>query len=314
MFFKKRKQNIVRVVDFCYDLSKKERLNPIYRRYWKRLARIIEEYEAERKEIIYSNFFTEDTVNDFIRFIKSKKPEKKNHNAYRLSTVKTFYCKLLVALNKIKKQGYDVSTDFNIRFKKEDGGAVYLTVDEIKKINELRLAKEQAQVRDIFLVGCCTALRYSDYSRLTEDNFIGNNIEIVTKKTDTKVVIPIHYIVKEIIERNKGYGFLYYKNSQQNFNRVIKNICRSAKINDKVLVERTEGFRTLKKLYKKYELVSTHTARRSGATNMYLSGILPFRIMLITGHKTESSFYKYIRIQKELNAKELFDSPFFRGN
>jgi integrase len=78
------------------------------------------------------------------------------------------------------------------------------------------------------------------------------------------------------------------------------------------MYERTVGTRVVKRLVKKYTLVSTHTARRTGATNMYLSGIPVARIMLLTGHKTEQSFFRYIRIEREENAKTLSEHPFFK--
>lgn len=63
----------------------------------------------------------------------------------------------------------------------------------------------------------------------------------------------------------------------------------------------------------KWQVISSHTARRSFATNAYLAGIPVFRIMLITGHKTEESFFRYIRIGKAENARELAQHPFFAG-
>jgi integrase len=69
----------------------------------------------------------------------------------------------------------------------------------------------------------------------------------------------------------------------------------------------------VRKRVKKYALVSSHTARRTGATNMYLAGVQTFRIMLITGHTTEQSFFKYIRIEREENARVLSEHPFFKG-
>ena len=63
--------------------------------------------------------------------------------------------------------------------------------------------------------------------------------------------------------------------------------------------------------YKKYELVSTHTARRSGATNMYIAVIPTLAIMKITGHKTEKAFLKYIKISEEENAEMLAKHCFF---
>lgn len=63
----------------------------------------------------------------------------------------------------------------------------------------------------------------------------------------------------------------------------------------------------------KCELVKTHTARRSGATNMYLAGIPTIAIMKITGHKTEKEFMKYIKITEEQTAMELMNHPYFAG-
>ena len=48
--------------------------------------------------------------------------------------------------------------------------------------------------------------------------------------------------------------------------------------------------------------MKTHTARRSGATNMYLAGIPTIAIMKVTGHKTEREFMKYIKITEEQTA------------
>jgi integrase len=61
----------------------------------------------------------------------------------------------------------------------------------------------------------------------------------------------------------------------------------------------------------KYNLITTHTARRSGATNMFLAGIPAQSIMKITGHTTESSFMKYLRISKDANATLIANNPFF---
>ena len=163
------------------------------------------------------------------------------------------------------------------------------------------------------MIGCCTGLRYSDYSKLGAENIIGNTIMLKTRKTGEKVVIPIHWIIDDIIRRNSN-SFPPHVTSQQNFNKIIKRVCRHAKINKPILVERTEGFKVMRKRVQKCKLVSSHTARRSFATNMYLSGVLPAKIMLLTGHKTEQSFFQYIRISKEENAAELHSHPFFRKN
>jgi len=83
------------------------------------------------------------------------------------------------------------------------------------------------------------------------------------------------------------------KISDQNINERIKEICQLVEINELVSVSRTEEGRLAERVFPKYKLVSTHTARRSGATNMYLAGIPAISIMKITGHRTEKSFMKY---------------------
>ncbi|MFO7852017.1 MAG: hypothetical protein ACQERS_11285 [Bacteroidota bacterium] len=64
----------------------------------------------------------------------------------------------------------------------------------------------------------------------------------------------------------------------------------------------------------KCDLIKTHTARRTGCTNMYLAGIKPIDIMKISGHKTEREFLAYIKTGKEETAKKLHSHPYFIGN
>jgi integrase len=118
-------------------------------------------------------------------------------------------------------------------------------------------------------------------------------------------------MVNKILEKRNGEFPAYHK-SQQNFNKAIKVMGRKAGVTGKLLLEYTQGKRVVRKSYKKYELISSHTARRSFATNAYLAGIPPARIMLITGHRTEQSFFKYICIQKQENAKVLAEHDFFK--
>lgn len=60
------------------------------------------------------------------------------------------------------------------------------------------------RVRDLFLVGCWTGLRFSDFSRIAPENIKGDFIEIETQKTAEPVVIPIHTTVKQIMKKYKG--------------------------------------------------------------------------------------------------------------
>jgi len=93
---------------------------------------------------------------------------------------------------------------------------------------------------------------------------------------------------------------------------LIKKVCKDAGINTPCERTITLGAKSVTKREPKWKFVSSHTARRTGATLLYLSGLPERQIMLITGHQSESNFAKYIRITKEENAQKLMDSPFFK--
>lgn len=251
---------------------------------------------------IFTNL-NEQVIEDFVYYLQSQN--------LMSSTVKNNVNRIKYLLKKAHRFGYEVDPiieDFNVP--DEEGNAVFLTMREVYKIHRYtNLPPREIEIKDYFVVGCLTALRFSDYSRLRPKNFIRNKIVIKTKKTNTPVQVPMHPVVREIIQKYSKE--LPPAPSAQHFNRQIKKICRKIGFKKKVLFERQIGMLRVSKLIPKYQFISSHTARRSAATNMYLAGIMPFRIMLITGHKTEKSFFKYIRITREENVKVLSKHKFF---
>ena len=194
---------------------------------------------------------------------------------------------------------------------------IYLTESEIKAIAEVDLKgdKQKSIARDIFLVGCYTAQRFSDYSTINEGNIrtleSGQRvIDLKQQKTGNKVIIPIRAELQAILDK---YDNRLPKAYEQKVNKYIKEIAREAGIVDMVEVSYVESGEKKSHLVEKCELVKTHTARRSGATNMYLAGIPTIAIMKITGHKTEKEFMKYIKITEEQTAIELMNHPYFAG-
>lgn len=122
-----------------------------------------------------------------------------------------------------------------------------------------------------------------------------------TVKTGTIVDIPLHTVVKSILEKH-NYN-LPDVISNQKFNKYIKEVCTLASIDEAVFMDETKGSLKITKSIKKCDLVSAHTARRSFATNAFLGGVPPIQIMKITGHKTEKAFMSYIKISSKENAK-----------
>ncbi len=189
---------------------------------------------------------------------------------------------------------------FNV--KRTETEAIYLTNDEIQKLYKYNLSdnKTLEKVRDLFVLGCHVGLRFSDFSRIKPENIVlidGDKfIKIQTQKTHERVIIPFNPIITEIFKKYNGK--IPTPISNQKFNDYIKDIAE--------LVELNETGRLYKSPDKQlYECISSHTARRSFATNLYLSGFPTLDIMKITGHKTEKSFMQYVKVTKEETAKRL---------
>ena len=292
------------MVDFVNNFAHKSKRDRSYRRKYHNLANRLEEFEKHRGIILYTDSINLPVMEDFVYYLN-------NTYSYRPSTICSFFGLLLVVTKRAAAQGYAVNFDFKeFKIRNEEGHAVSLSEDELLTLHRLNSLSDEAKaVRDLFLIGSCTGLRFSDYSRLTAEHFNGDIISIRTKKTKVSVQIPVHWIIREVIERNGGQ--LPKVKSAQAFNTCIKRICKKAKINDSILIEQTEGNKLVRRRVKKYKLICSHTARRSFATNLYLRGVSAAKIMLITGHETESAFFRYIRISKEENARELSNHPFF---
>lgn len=213
-------------------------------------------------------------------------------------------------VNHYRKRGYqtdDSIKDFNKEITETD--SIYLSAAEIEAMEKLTLTGTRDKARDLFLTGCYTALRVSDYGCLKKENIRDGKIYKTTKKTGERVVIPLHPKVKAILEK---YDYQLPVVSDVLINRYIKSVAKMAGIDKDIQITRQEGFEKISYTKKKWELVSSHTARRSGATNMYLAGISPISIMMITGHRSEKSFLNYIKVTKEQNAELLAQHAFFK--
>ena len=176
--------------------------------------------------------------------------------------------------------------------------------EELERIRrcDLHNHKSLERVRDLFLMCCWTGLRYSDISSLTSECVQGDMIVIRQRKTNNYVTIPMHPVFREVLDR---YGGVPVTMSNQKFNVYLKDVCKAARIRKRVLKSITKGGRKNTKSYEKWELVSSHTGRRSFATNLYKSGFPSISIMQITGHKTEAAFLKYIKVSTQEHARLL---------
>lgn len=170
---------------------------------------------------------------------------------------------------------------------------------EIAAIENLDLSHDPIHdnARNVLLLSCYTGQRYSDLGSLKyEDIDDEDTIEFTQVKTNRQVVVPIVPEAKAILKKGIKLTHLSL------YVHRVKEVCRLAGINTKVK-GRTRGLDQDKTEYKKWELISSHSGRRSFASNNYDD--MPIGVLMsITGHTKEETFFKYIGRTKKDGAKD----------
>ncbi|MBS1599506.1 MAG: tyrosine-type recombinase/integrase [Bacteroidetes bacterium] len=242
--------------------------------------------------------------------IKSLFPDRKNNPITDLGI--NSIAKDITVIKTVMGEAVDRNLTTNIQFKhkkfsvtEEKTYHVALTEDEIIKLYKYDLSKKSniEGVRDLFVFGCFTGMRYSDYSTIDAENIFERDgdlfIRVIAEKTNEPVVIPCNPVVKAIFKKyEKNLNWLPGTIASQTFNEYIKKACKEAG-----LIEKGRKFDEPK--LELWECVASHTARRSMATNYTLEGVPARILMKITGHKTEKSFNNYIKISEQQAANEL---------
>ena len=219
-----------------------------------------------------------------------------------------------VFLNEATERKLNTNIEFRSKsFSKpnEEVDKIFLSMDEITRISALDLSADALKdtVRDYFVISCLTSLRYSDFIRIKPENIVDGQIQLKTSKTGHEVVIPISPLVRAIFEKHSFK--LPVAPCNQVFNRYLKDIGCLAELIEPITITKTIGGIKKVEVYKKWELVSSHTGRRSLISNCILQGINTSSIMLISGHKSLKVFQGYVRINQKQNADVLGKHQFF---
>ncbi len=270
----------------------------------------LKEYASSKNKNIDFESITLEFYNAYMAYLTFDLNLSSNTVGKHIKTLKTF-------LNEATERGHNTNMEFKKRkFKvtKEESDTIYLSISELKEIEKIDFEENPRldRIRDLFLIGCYTGLRFSDFIQIKPENIIIEKsiLQIRTQKTGQRVSIPLHSTVIKILEK---YNYQIPKpKTNQVMNSYIKEVASEAKLNTKVETTITKGGVIKKESVKKCDLVTTHTARRSFATNLFLADVPTVSIMKITGHKTEKSFLRYIRVTQEQNADKLLNHPFFK--
>lgn len=260
-----------------------------------------------------------------------------NKRNYSINSVGKCIKQLKTIMSLAEAEGHHHNAKYkDKRFKgtRVDVDSIYLTREELEKIMAVpadKLSPGKQLARDIFMIGVWTAQRVSDYNNLQPEDFHTTTkrwiedvpdpehpgetmaviktkeityVDIRQQKTGAKVSIPCSTELKAILEK---YNYNIPHLPDQDINRYIKEIGKLAGITDEVEIESTKGGKSTLQRIPKCDLIHSHTARRTGATLMYLAGIDIYDIMKVTGHASPEILKKYIKADSLDVAEKLSD-------
>lgn len=276
----------------------------------KRLCELVQDYE-QGKEPLKIVDVNQTFCDNFTAWCRGKK--------YKTSTIIGFLKRIrravVYAYDNDEENIIEVSKTLKTftypkeKNKKKNKVVVTLDYDELKKIENVELPTSLENARRVILIGCETGLRFSDYNQLKKENLKEDTLfsywEFYTQKTDSYVRIPKTKRIDYLINR---FGFPktnYSKHSDVKLNIHIKRVCELAGIDEEIKGQRALQIdvdgeivkRGVEGKYKKFELIGTHTMRRSFATNYYNK--LPTDwIRAITGHSSDTQLMDYLNTEK----------------
>ena len=243
--------------------------------------------------------------NDFMKFLRIKKKYKENSVGNHIRNLKA-------VMNEGLKRRLHNNLDFkNFNRPSEEITNINLTEKELQKLRSCKVKGLQEQVRDVFVLGCYVAQRHSDYSRLSYKDIKDGFVFIQQVKTDHKIKIPLHPIAKEILDKYNGE---LPDIPIQVLNKNIKDVAYLAKIDDEVLIRGTKAGQKSEKYVKKWSLITSHVARKSGVTNALRAGVPIEDCMYLAGIKSLSTFKKYAGVTDDEYSARLAGNKFFSGS
>lgn len=229
------------------------------------------------------------------------------------NTIKGHLSRITAVMHWTLKNGIHTNTAYQeYKFSGEDSDSITLTEEEMQLFMDCDVPANMQDSKDYFIAGYYTALRVSDWGRISLKLVDSDNIfSIRSTKTGVTSFAPVSPALMAILVKWDKEG-QPARPHVKTLGLHLKAIAKLAKINSLVSKRITRGGTKVNTTSEKHLLVTTHTARRSAATNLILQGVSPYVVMKITGHTTIESFSKYVRFQ-EIQAKlQLKDLAFFK--
>ncbi len=262
----------------------------------------IKEFEKETNYEIRFETITLDFFEQLRDYSFEEKKIASNYFSKIIAIIKTFMTWSL-------ERDYHINLDYK-KFKSSEHQVevIYLTMEELLRLYNYKYdTKRLEHVKDVYCFGAFSGLRYSDIAQLRTSNVYDDYLKLTivkTKQIDHK--IPLNKFSKEIIEK---YRDTIYEPlpviSNQKFNKYLKECCELAEINTPTTITRYIGNKRIDKTVPKFQLITSHTARKTFVTNSLILGMKEMVVRNITGHKKEESFRRYVLVAESFKKQEM---------
>jgi len=266
---------------------------------YKNFFNVIRDFqETERIKLTFDSFNL-DLDDRLTRFLITKRK-------YSNNTVFKFYGFLKTFLNWANSRELTTNQKHS-QFKKKqvDTEVIFLTRDELQRLMDHPFTEKYLErVRDVFCFACLTGQRYSDIASIKREAIKGNIWSVFTQKTQNYLQIPLNKEALQILEKYKDQEKPLPMISNQKMNKYLKEALEKAGIDEPVKTVRISGSERTQEFRKKFEVIGTHTARRTFITLSIEAGIPPEAIMKITGHSDYAMMKKYLKITDSFVQKE----------
>jgi integrase len=282
----KKNLSVVELVQLFIDTKNKSGgQSKSWNEKYSNLKNKLGEFEKFRKQTIEFDQIDSDFLDAYSGFLRKLKEKPYNDNTlYRhINFFFTFLNWSRGKYHNLEKLKNPISS-----YESDD---VHLTEEEIALIENVELPRETLEwTRDLFLIGVYSGQRYSDYSVFELADVKGNMIIKRAEKTETESFIPLVPKLKSLLEK---YNWELPKMKVQKFRNRIKEICKICKINSVIKQTTYRGNEKVIEYKEKWQVISSHTARRTYITLSSEKGMPDHIIMKVTGIRDTETLKKY---------------------
>jgi integrase len=253
-------------------------------------------------------YFDEKGLAAYVSYLRITKEMRNSTIGKQLGFLKWF-------LRWATAKGYNTNNAYLVfkpKLKTSEKKVVFLTWDELMLVYNFVIPESKnylARVRDIFCFCCFTSLRYSDVYNLKRTDIRGGAIHITTVKTADSIVIELNKYSQAILDKYREMPFEGNRAlpviSNQKMNDYIKELGKLCGINEQVAITYYMGNKRIDEVYPKYELLGTHTGRRTFICNALALGIPANVVMKWTGHSDYKAMKPYIDIADKIKVESM---------